>query len=321
MKHKALFPYKAYEYYKNLNINPRAVIVHEPVSSYFMNKSIPSFIESHGVERRGWEIELNGNGYHEKKNQISLKTRLLFPLWRLNGCDKGLKSADKLLLINKEDQQYVINKYERKASDILLFSNGVNFNGVQDHNGADNQYTVLFNGSWIARKGIHVLIDAAKILYHAGLKLNYLLIGTGHDSNLVYSYWPEYLIPFVTVIANFSPEDESKYIRTSSLFVLPSFFEGQPLSLLQAMAEGRCCITSNCCGQKDIIENGKTGFLFEKGDAKELASLMSMCYHNKELSITIGQSAQNHVKKLSWDSVSDKVVNFVLENSVHSESA
>jgi hypothetical protein len=50
--HKWLFPYKAYDYFKKLNITPSAFIVHEPVSGQFINKGIPCFLESHGIERR-----------------------------------------------------------------------------------------------------------------------------------------------------------------------------------------------------------------------------------------------------------------------------
>ncbi len=315
LKHKALFPYEAYKYYKNLKIVPRAIIVHEPASRYFVQNGIPCFIESHGVERRGWEMQLNDEEIQDKNNKLSLRTRLLFPLWRLNGCDIGLKKGNKLLLINSEDKEYVIDKYNRIEEDILIFKNGVNIYSLPNHKANNLPYTVLFNGSWVARKGIHTLVNAVNILYQQGIELNYILIGTGVDGDTVLSDWPEHLRSYVRVIPNFPPEDEIQFLSNSSLFVLPSYFEGQPLSLLQAMGAGKCCITSNCCGQKDIIENGKTGFLFEKGDSQELAELISMCNNNRALADEIGINAKEYVGKLSWENVSEKIVDYIVRNS------
>ena len=96
--HKGLFASSAYSYFKKLNIEPTLFIVHEAAASSFINRGTPCFIESHGVERRAWEGYLKG--LIPSKTKISFKTKLLFPIWRLSGCDKGLKYADKLLLIN-----------------------------------------------------------------------------------------------------------------------------------------------------------------------------------------------------------------------------
>ena len=120
--HKALFPYKAYSYYKRLNIKPSAVIAHEPASGLFIKENIPCFLESHGVETRYWKD--SKNGLTDNVN-ISLKTRIAYPLWRLYNCSKGLKRAHKLLLINTDDKNFVMKNYNRADNDIFIFRNGV----------------------------------------------------------------------------------------------------------------------------------------------------------------------------------------------------
>lgn len=315
--HKSLFPLKAYKYYKKLAVKPRGIIVHEPSSRYFVNKGIPTFIESHGIERRAWETQFETGRVSPAQNGVSLKTRLLFPLWRLNGCDIGLRKADKLLLINTEDKEYVVDNYNRHDKDIMVFKNGANIYPSLNGNGVSSEepYTILFNGSWVTRKGIHVLIEAVKMLYATGRNYQYLLIGTGASVEAVTSDWPEYLKHLIQVHPEFQPDQELNFLKTASLFVLPSNFEGQPLSLLQAMAAGKCCITTNCCGQKDVIENGETGFLFEKGNPADLADLIIMCHDNPNLSHQIGENAKNAVSRLSWKTVADKVVDFVVDHS------
>jgi glycosyltransferase involved in cell wall biosynthesis len=313
--HPGLFPYKAFNYYRKLNLKPKALIVHEPASGYFVQKGVFCFVESHGVERRYWEEQKNGAVPLADKKSLNLKTRLLFPLWRLRGCDKGLKYAEKLLLINNDDKEYVKSKYKRHEKDIMLFRNGVHKFDLPGNTNSPGEFTILFNGSWLERKGIRTLIKAADLLHQQGLAIKYLLIGTGKDIPAVLSDWPEGLRPFVKVVPRFQQEEEPGYLQTASLFVLPSYFEGQPLSLLQAMAAGKCCITTNCCGQKDTIENGKTGLLFTAGDYKELAVLINNCYYDEAMIKEIGKHARQYVQDFTWEKVSEDVVNFIIQSS------
>jgi glycosyltransferase involved in cell wall biosynthesis len=95
------------------------------------------------------------------------------------------------------------------------------------------------------------------------------------------------------------------------LFVLPSFFEGQPLSLLQAMAYGRCCITTNICGQKDVIQHQANGLLFEPGDALTLAALIQECSGDLSLQNKLGANARETVRDRDWQSAGGGVVDFV----------
>lgn len=305
--HKSLFPYKAYNYFKNLKIKPRAFIVHEPASGQFVRRGIPCFLESHGVERRSWE-----NGDTIK----SFITQKLYPIWRLRNCDIGLSKADKLLLINTDDKIFTQNKYTRRSEDIFIFKNGVNSQNGIINNLSSDRFVVLFNGTWIQRKGIHVLIEAAKSLYEKGYTdISYLLIGTGKNTIEVLDDWPTCLRESITVIEKFDQSEEITYLSSANLFVLPSFSEGQPLSMLQAMAAGKCCITTNCDGQKDIIINDETGLLFPIGDHFALSDLMIRCYLDRELIQKIGGLAKIEMKKRLWETVSDEVVDFVLKNT------
>jgi glycosyltransferase involved in cell wall biosynthesis len=312
LKHKALFPSAAYRYFKKLNIKPDLFVVHEAAAGSFVNRGIPCFLESHGVERRAWDANLTG--LTPSKNKISLKTRLLFPLWRLSACDKGMKYADKLLLINSDDKEYVKHKYNRKDADMFMFKNGIMPIDASLLKQERNHFTVLFNGSWIERKGTDVLIKAADYIHSKGFKINYLLIGTGISTPNVLHDWPEHLTPYVKVVDRFKQDEEINYLNSASLFVLPSYAEGQPLSLLQAMAAGKCCITTNCCGQKDILQNEVTGLLFEPGDYVDMAELIINCYNDSTIIKNIGENAKKDIDKYTWDVVSDQVVDFILKS-------
>ncbi len=309
-RHPALFPRKAFHYYKGLKVKPAALIVHEPAAGVFTSEKIPCFVESHGVERRYWNATLRGEVPGEPLP--SLKTRLFFPLWRLRGCDKGLTRASRLLLINSDDASFVQQQYGRKRDDIYLFRNGIN-TARSTVDKPHDSFTVLFNGSWIARKGIQVLIDAAEILHSKKIDIRYLLIGTGSTEQIVKTSWSSTLTDAVKVIPQFAAADEPELLTQADIFVLPSFFEGQPLSLLQAMNASKCCITTNCCGQKDLIEHGKNGLLFTPGDAVQLAALVEYCYNNRNKMRAIGQNAADSVKNRDWQQVAEETINYIIQ--------
>lgn len=312
--HKSLFGFKAYRYYKQLKIKPIAFIAHEPVSGYFARTKIPCFVESHGIERRHWQEQFKNDFPASQKKTISLKTRILFPLWRLRACDKGLRLSHKLLLSNIDDKEYAKKNYRRINEDIFIFKNGFDLGLASQEIKSPDTFTILFNGSWLERKGIYTLIEAASKLYKEHFLIKYLLIGTGSTKELVLSDWPFYLRDNIRVVPHFKKEEEQNYLTAASLFVLPSYFEGQPLSLIQAMANAKCCISTDCCGQKDLINNGKDGFLFQPGNADELANIIEQCYLDPNLCLTIGNAAKEKLKQRSWDNVADEVAGYIISN-------
>jgi len=236
---------------------------------------------------------------------------MLFPLWRLRQCDIGLRNAPGLLLINTQDSEFVQNNYGRAPGDIHVFRNGVYPSTLDEQTQPGDAITALFLGSWLERKGIDTLIDAAWILDSRNVGINWLLAGTGADRDVVLKAWPDSLRPRVEVVSSFSPDVEESLFARSNLFVLPSFFEGQPLSLLQAMETGRCCITTDCCGQRDLIRHNQNGLLHQPGDAVQLAALIEQSAGSESLRKSLGHQAKQTVQRRSWERVASEVVDFV----------
>lgn len=312
IKNRSFFAFKALLHFRKLKIQPTALIVHEPLSGYFTHLGIPTFLESHGIEKRYGIIKKK----YKIPNQfsISLKSRL-FSFLRLSSCSIGLKYSSKLLLSNTEDASFVKFEYNRKDQEIFIFNNGVMPIPASFQSEKRDNFKVLFNGSFIPRKGISTLVDAAKEIARKGVEIDYLLVGTGLDADAVHAFWPEHLHKNLLVVSSFDAMDEIKYLSMASAFVLPSFFEGQPLSLLQAMSYGICCITTNCCGQKDIINHKENGFLFEPGDHLELSRIILQLVNDDSLRDSVGKNGKELVSTRTWENVAKLLVDYVEENS------
>ncbi|MCM8782200.1 MAG: glycosyltransferase, partial [Candidatus Omnitrophica bacterium] len=279
-------------------------LTHEPIASFFSRDGIPLVVFSHGIERRGWQI----TNTTVLKNTIRLRSRVLLSFIRLRRCDKGIRVADKLLLSNQDDKRFVENYYHRHNG-IFVFKNGVFDTFLTEHiQPQAKDKVILFSGTWTKRKGTMVLIKAAEILFKKGLRLKWVLAGTRLPVEKVMEDWPHCLHTSIEVIPYYNFQEEEKVLEKANVFVLPSFFEGQPLVLLQALRAGRCCVASDCCGQKDIIRHGENGLLFPPGDSEKLAVLLEECVKNEGLRLRLGKHARLSMSNRSWEVVSAEIV-------------
>ena len=99
-----------------------------------------------------------------------------------------------------------------------------------------------------------------------------------------------------------------KHIKDASLFVLSSDYEGIPNVLIEAMAIGLPCVSSDCSpgGARELIEDGVNGLITPCGDAKKLSDAMRMMRSNKSYAKACGVEAlkirkKTDVKKISED--------------------
>jgi glycosyltransferase involved in cell wall biosynthesis len=175
--------------------------------------------------------------------------------------------------------------------------------------------TVLFIGSWLRRKGVSVLVRAAARLHRAGVVVRWVLAGTGVDRSTVLREWPSGLEEVTEVIPSFPAAMESEILRRADIFVLPSFFEGQPLSLLQAMAAGLCCISTATCGQKELLIHEGNGLLAEVGDDMGLTHVLERAIADESLRAELGSAARGSVAERSWEAVGREFVGMLEERS------
>jgi glycosyltransferase involved in cell wall biosynthesis len=80
-----------------------------------------------------------------------------------------------------------------------------------------------------------------------------------------------------------------------------------PQALLEAMTLGKLVISSDTLGGKELINNGKSGFLFEKGNEKSLAERLNYCNSNFNSLNRIMANAKNTASKFKWAKIADNL--------------
>lgn len=303
--HYSLFAWNAKRRVKQALSPDSVLVVHEPFTWAFRGLPVTKIGFSHGLEKRGYQIT-------SQLSPQSLKNKLFQPLWTSLGM-AGMAGMDLALLINREDHDFFLANTSADSSKVRVFRNGTH---AVDGAPADvKDPTIIVNASWLDRKGKGVLVRAASELAGRGYDLKWLLIGTGKSEAEVKADWPLQLHENIKVVPSFPAADEEAYLRSASVCVLPSYFEGAPLSLLQAMRFGLCSVASSCCGQRDIIKHGENGLLFEPGNHNQLAAALERVLTDSALRVDLGSKAKASLASQSWESVADEVMEWITEKA------
>ena len=101
-------------------------------------------------------------------------------------------------------------------------------------------------------------------------------------------------------------------VAKSEIFVFTSRYEGMPNALLEAMACGLPCISTDCiAGPSEIIENNKNGILVEVDNVDEIAEKIIYIIENKDIANELGKNARKVKEDYSIDNIFNKYYNFI----------
>jgi glycosyltransferase involved in cell wall biosynthesis len=175
------------------------------------------------------------------------------------------------------------------ARDVRAIPNGVDLptaTGVEAE-----PAEVLFVGRLSPEKGIEELVAATQ-------GMNLVVAGDGPLRRIV----PGAL--------GFVPHDEvDRLYERAAVVVLPSYREGLPLCVLEAMAHGRPVVASAVGGIPELVEDGVTGFLVEPGDVAGLRAAIEKLLTDPALRRRLGRAARARVaERCSWDRVTAATV-------------
>jgi len=288
--------------------------IHEPSgTAVVFGKSLigkPAVVAiSHGLEQRYWEQRLSRQT--SMSDVPGWRARIFFPITSLWQSRLTLRHADHILCVNEEDRSYLVHHLHCDAERItrVFPGAGPEFARVAARRYYDSSCNrILFSGTWIARKGIHQIVEAfvALAARHPSIQLG--ILGAGVSLARVLSDFPESLHPRIIVFPALSHADCAEVLLDCDIFILPSLFEGTPLSLIEAMSTGIPVITSAICGMKDVVEDGVNGLLVAPGDSKQIVSSVELVMADSNLRERLGRrAAHDATYKYTWRAAAELV--------------
>lgn len=186
---------------------------------------------------------------------------------------------------------------------ITCLPNAINTHNVQINNNLFNNHSAIINIGSIARlthqKNPLLFVEIAKQLSNKYSNVRFSILGTGLTDHLkeeTIALIQKYDLQNKFEILGWGDRAKSiQYLKSLDIFILPSIFEGLPLSLLEAMSCGTISITSKCDGCNDVIQHGENGFACIT--AEQYVDIVTRLIENENLQKQIRESAVEYIKE------------------------
>lgn len=261
-----------------------------PIIKFLSKKKV--IVTVHGLD---WKRDKWGDGFASKYIKFGEKM--------------AAKYADEIIVLSDGVKKYFKETYNR---DTHFIPNGITQPDIFDSKIISSKYNLnkdsyfLFLGRIVPEKGIHYLIDA-----YSELKTDKKLVIAGGASDTD-SYYEELKRKAQNnkniIFTGFVQGQELEELYSNAyVYVLPSDLEGMPLSLLEAMSYGNCCLTSDIDECATVMED--YGVTFKQSSVEDLANKLQYLSDSEKVVQKLKlESSPFIIKKYNWDDIVNKTL-------------
>jgi glycosyltransferase involved in cell wall biosynthesis len=213
-----------------------------------------------------------------------------------------------IVCVSEAIYRNVGRRFPRYRNKLQIIPNGVDYEFLQISRTArdpSDPFNLLFVGNLIPLKGVHLIIEALAKLGDSN-KIQLIIIGDGPEkSSLVSRAERLGLSAQVSFIGAVGPNSMIQWFTKANCLILPSFSEGRPNVILEAMASGLPAVASRIEGISELVSEGVTGQLFKPGDTDGLSRCIEALEKNPKLCARLGEHGRRHIIEhgLIWERV------------------
>jgi glycosyltransferase involved in cell wall biosynthesis len=248
-----------------------------------------------GVKNRhvlitGLGYAFTSNARTKKRSFVNFAVKKLYKL--------ALSKAQIVFFQNTDDlQEFRINRLVSAQQNVQVVNgSGVNLQKYAPMGVPSLPVRFLLIARLLGDKGVREFVEAARQLRSQGYNAEFRLVGpidTNPDAisiEEVRSWCKQRIVDWLGEL-----EDVRPAISECHVFVLPSYREGTPRTVLEAMAMGRPIVTTNAPGCRQTVIDGKNGFLVPVRDPESLANAMKEFIVRPEIIEVMGSASREHV--------------------------
>jgi N,N'-diacetylbacillosaminyl-diphospho-undecaprenol alpha-1,3-N-acetylgalactosaminyltransferase len=201
--------------------------------------------------------------------------------------------SDGVMFVNSSDPEYFVSQGIIDSAKVHKI-NGV---GIDTNEWLPIQkeqlddIKIMMVARAIKHKGALEFIEAAKILTAKYPNVKFIYIGAP-DSGNPSSLSEEFMQNEQSIVYLGERDDVKRQLSTADIFVLPSYREGLPRTVLEAMSLGIAVVATNAPGCKDSVTDGKNGLLVPIKDSIALANAIEKLILDKNLRDTMGENGR-----------------------------
>ena len=221
----------------------------------------------------------------------------------------AVKHADEIIVLSEGVQNYFMKTYGRRTR---FIPNGVNRPQIREANiikqkyGLNKDDYILFLGRLVPEKGLRYLVEAFK---NVKTDKKLVIAGGSSDTDEFANELKATAKSDTRIIfTGFTQGKELDELYSNAyVYTLPSDLEGMPLSLLEAMSYGNCCLVSDIDECSSVVEDN--ALIFKKANVSELQKkLQNTCDDEKMVQGYKDEAADFICSKYSWDDVVERTM-------------
>lgn len=271
--------------YKKLENEFDLVHIHTPLTP-LIKTSLPIVTTIHG-SMIGNAIDL------EIVDLKSLGTKVLTKYLSFPLVSKLIKSSDKVTTVSESVKQELEDYYS--LSNVIVTETSVDERKFFPTNN-EGQY-ILYVGRLSYGKGLFDLIEIAKKINEKH-DIKFYLVGKGElEKALQEKIQKENLKDYVKILGQIEHDQLVQMYQKAIFFIFPSYYEGFPTVVLEAMSSGLPVLASDIDAHKYFIDNFKNGILIKKGSIEDATEKIEILLNNENLRKELGKNARKTVEE------------------------
>lgn len=221
-------------------------------------------------------------------------------LYRLAG-----RLTDRTIAVSNPVRRLLCDEMAFDDRKTVLLQNGVDTDrfarakdcgGARSELGLENRTIVICVGRLIAAKGQRFLVDAMVDIVRRHPAAALLLVGDGPERASLEARARDLKLSHCVRVAA-RRDDVPELLAMSAVFVLPSFSEGIPLALVEAMAAGKPVVATAVPGNVDVVVDARFGVLVPPRDAQALADAVSGLLDDPVRAAAVGARGRERVRE------------------------
>jgi colanic acid/amylovoran biosynthesis glycosyltransferase len=217
--------------------------------------------------------------------------------------ERKLKDAATVVTVSDYNLNYLQETYGVAAKKVQRIYNGLDLRQLQYSSSADRPPLIISVCRLIEKKGVSVLIDACAILKQKNFQFQCQIVGTGSLESALRRQIEDLGLESTVEIIGPRPQNEVfELVQQAAVFAAPYVIgkdgnrDGLPTVLLEAMALGTPCVSTDVTGIPELVRDGETGLIVPQHDAEKLAITLGKLLSDSDLRVKLSTQARNLIE-------------------------
>lgn len=195
------------------------------------------------------------------------------------------------------------------TSKIFTISNGIEYNHILNNirRISLKHPSIFFLGVLRREKAVELLLEALPRVIKSHPNIHLYIGGSGPQEQELKRKVIEFEIEnYVTFLGFLSEDEKYEYYASADIYILPSIYENEPITILEAMACGKPIIASRIYGIPYLVRDNYNGFLFESGNVDDLSEKIITIFNDIDRLNSMGQRSQNVASNYDWSTIANQ---------------